>query len=191
MKKFLVFIPVLFFAAGCNASQPGLEEKVYPVANNTNPAPVPAPAAPAQTTEVKIAVIALNDAGKNGPKIGCDDSMVYIGIILSQGTTQPLNEAMRQLFEYGTETVAEPGIGQDLYNVIPKMKDLKFGRATLENGVAKLYLTGNTAGLGGVCDSPRVQAQIEGTAKQFPTVTSVETYLNDKKINWQEFGSQR
>ena len=33
--------------------------------------------------------------------------------------------------------------------------------------------------LGGVCDSPRFEAQIEQTALQFSTVSSVEVFIND------------
>jgi hypothetical protein len=33
--------------------------------------------------------------------------------------------------------------------------------------------------LGGTCDSPRFEAQIEQTALQFPTVTDVAVFIND------------
>ena len=33
--------------------------------------------------------------------------------------------------------------------------------------------------LGGVCDSPRFEAQIEQTALQFSTVSNVEVFIND------------
>jgi len=188
MKRLIIFIPVLLFAFGCNNGQPGLQEIVYPAANNA-PASTPEPPSNATTT-VKVAVIALNDAGKNGPKIGCDDSMVYITKTIPQ-TAQVLNEAMKQLFSLDKEIIPATDSDQEYYNVIVKMKDLKFDHATLENGLAKIYLTGNPAGLGGVCDSPRVPAQIEGTAKQFATVTSVETYLNGAKVDWQEIFSQK
>jgi hypothetical protein len=36
--------------------------------------------------------------------------------------------------------------------------------------------------LGGVCDSPRVQAQIEQTALQFSTVSEVEVFVNDTPL---------
>jgi hypothetical protein len=181
MKKIIVLLPILLFAFGCNNGQSGLEEIVYPPANN-------APAANDQTTTVKVAVIALDDGGKTGPKIGCNDSVVYITKTIPQ-TTQPLNEAMKQLFALNSEIVRGQDSDQEFYNVISKMESLKFDHATLENGIGKIYLTGSFAGLGGVCDSPRVQAQIEETANQFKLI--LETYLNGKKVDWQKFSSQK
>ena len=40
-----------------------------------------------------------------------------------------------------------------------------------------------TLQLGGVCDNPRVKAQLEQTALQFPTVKSVKYYINDKTLD--------
>jgi hypothetical protein len=36
--------------------------------------------------------------------------------------------------------------------------------------------------LGGECDNPRVQAQIENTVLQFSTVTSADIFLNGKTL---------
>lgn len=171
----------MLIAAGCNKSQP------Y---TNTPPPDNQ----PATVSSVKVALIATGDAGKLGPKIGCDDSVVYVNHNVPT-TTQPLNAAMQELFNLNSVTVKDPAFSSDLYNVIYKMQpapsNLKFDHATIENGVAKLYLTGKMEGLGGVCDSPRVPAQIEYTAKQFSTVTSVETYLNNIKVDWTTFGSMK
>lgn len=146
----------------------------------------------ATVTSVKVAVIATGDAGAKGPKIGCDDSVVFINRNVA-ATTMPLNAAFQELFSLNTE---KPTDGSNTYyNVIYKMQTgdgkLKFDHATIESGVAKIYLTGAMSGLGGVCDSPRVPAQIEYTAKQFATVTSVETYLNNNKVDWTTFGSMK
>lgn len=36
--------------------------------------------------------------------------------------------------------------------------------------------------LGGVCDAPRLEAQIEQTALQFSTVNEVAVFVNDKPL---------
>jgi spore germination protein GerM len=46
---------------------------------------------------------------------------------------------------------------------------------------ASVYLIG-TLLMGGECDVPRVQAQLEQTVLQFPTVTEVAIYINGKPL---------
>jgi hypothetical protein len=48
---------------------------------------------------------------------------------------------------------------------------------TLEDGEAIVKLSG-TLMLGGVCDNPRVEAQLEETALQFSTVSRVSVFVN-------------
>jgi hypothetical protein len=36
--------------------------------------------------------------------------------------------------------------------------------------------------MGGECDTPRVQAQLEQTVRQFPNVTEVNIFINGKPI---------
>lgn len=141
-------------------------------------------------TQVKVALIALDDNGAKGKKIGCNDSVVYATRQVAS-TTQPLNAAFKELFSLGTNTYG------GLYNVIHSMqskqsgKPLQFDHATLENGVAKVYLTGDFGGLGGVCDDPRVPAQLEETARQFSTVQSVEVYLEGQQVDWSKVFSMQ
>jgi len=52
---------------------------------------------------------------------------------------------------------------------------------TIEQGKAIIHLTG-TVVLGGVCDAPRLEAQIEQTALQFSTVSDVAVFVNDTPL---------
>ena len=61
-------------------------------------------------------------------------------------------------------------------------KDLKFDSAIIENGVAKVFLSGKMNIEDKDCDEDRVIYQITETAKQFSTVKSVDIFLNGKKI---------
>jgi len=126
-----------------------------------------------EVSEVKIAL--LDTEGDNGGKErGCDTVAMVTRQIAS--TPAPLTAAMRELFALDESTVG------GFYNFIANTNDtLAFDRATVENGTAKIYLTGSLSGLAGVCDNPRAAIQIEETALQFRTVSQVELYLNGVK----------
>jgi hypothetical protein len=94
--------------------------------------------------------------------------MIYRNI---EPTPAILNATMKELFAYKQEFDYLPG------NFVAKQENLKFEKVTLENGLAKIYLTGEVV-YGGVCDNPRLNTQITETAKQFETVKEVEIYLN-------------
>lgn|SRR3989344_2762166 len=108
---------------------------------------------------------------------GCD-AVVLVERTVPQ-TTQPLNAAYRELFRRQEQWPYGPG---QAGNFISSRTQLNFERASIEGGVARVYLTGAIGSLGGVCDEPRLQAQIEETAFQFPNIKSVEIFLNTKKL---------
>jgi hypothetical protein len=130
---------------------------------------------PVSTSRVKIAL--LDPDHKQGTKErGCDTVVMVDRTI--PATSAPLTAALKQLFSEKELWI------NGLYNFISKTRDtLFFDRATVENGVAKIYLTGNLGGLSGVCDDPRAAAHIEETALQFPTVQKVELYLNGERTS--------
>jgi hypothetical protein len=138
--------------------------------NSDNNATEPAPT----TSKVRIALLTdqgtMQLAGKNR---GCDKVVLIERSVTP--TTSPLNAALAELFSYKgvwPYTDTQPG------NFISTQTSLSFDLATIENGVAKIYLRGETGPLAGVCDDPRLESQIQETALQFSTVTSVEIYIN-------------
>jgi hypothetical protein len=130
--------------------------------------------APVTKIPVQIATLA-NDDGDGvivGDKMGCDIvRMVYRYI---EPTPAILNATIKELFNYKEQFDYMPG------NFVASQKNLKFEKATLEEGTAKIYLTGEVE-YSGVCDNPRLAGQIKATAKQFGTVYDVKIYLNDKE----------
>lgn len=124
------------------------------------------------TATSSVAVALLDTAGETtGKERGCDRVVMVRYEI--PATTMPLTAALERLF-----SLPEPNVDM-WYNFIAKTSStLHFDHATVENGTAKIYLTGDLSGLAGVCDDPRASAQIEETALQFPTVERVELYLN-------------
>ena len=133
-----------------------------------------APAAPAGTT-VKIFLLALEDDGKSGKKIGCNDSVVPVTRTVPK-TTAPLGAAIRELLSIRDRMYGQSG----LYNALSQ-SSLKVDTVGIANGVAEIRLSGAFK-TGGACDNPRIEAQIKETALQFPTVKSVQVFINDAPL---------
>ncbi len=119
---------------------------------------------------VQIALIALNKG-----KLGCGDDVAMVDRVVPR-TQAPLTAALRELLELKVQTYGAAGF----YNALHQA-DLKIGRVELRDGVAAIDLAGQLR-LGGVCDSPRVQAQLERTASQFSTVKQVKVTVNGKPL---------
>lgn len=129
------------------------------------------------TQGVKLALVANPDLFdyKNTPRVGCD-ALIYSDARVAV-MPKVLNSTLIMLFN-------------DTFNygflpanfIASTQKDLKFDHAVIEGGVAKVFLKGEMTISDKNCDSGRVVNQITYTAKQFPTVNSVEIYLNGNKI---------
>jgi sporulation and spore germination protein len=151
-----------------------------PSATNTVPPPTsvlpPATTIPPNATAapqtVKIFLIALEDNGQSGPLVGCGDSVVPATVTIAR-TQGVLRAALEKLLSVQEQFYGESGFYNALYQ-----SDLQLKTVTIDQGKAIIHLTGAVM-LGGVCDSPRFEAQIEQTALQFSTVSSVEVFIND------------
>ena len=134
-----------------------------------SPTPVPT-----QSTEqsTKIFLIALEDNGRSGALVGCGDSAVPVTVTIPQ-TQGVLRAALEKLLSAKAQYYGESGLYNALYQ-----SDLQVAGVTIEQGKAIIHLTG-TIMLGGTCDAPRLEAQIEQTALQFSTVNNVTVFVND------------
>jgi len=124
---------------------------------------------------VQIYLIAIDDNGQSGSMIGCGDSAIpaQVEIAATQGV---LKAAMQALFAIKDQYYGQSGLYNALYQ-----SDLQVQSVTISNGKATVNLTGSMQ-MGGECDAPRVQAQLEKTVLQFPTVTSADIYINGKTL---------
>lgn len=129
----------------------------------------------AATTKVKIYLIAIDDNGTSGKAIGCGDSVIGVDRTVT-ATAAPLRVAYEQLLSLHDRDYGESGLMNALYN-----SNLTIDSVAVANKVATVKLKG-TLSSGGTCDDPRIIAQLEQTALQFSTVTSVQVYVNNKKI---------
>jgi len=125
--------------------------------------------------QVKIYLVASEDQGKSGPKIGCGDSIVYTTQSITP-TKAPLKAALQSLLAIKDQYVGKSALYNSLYQA-----KLTVGTVTIEDGAATINLTGSLS-LGGVCDNPRVLEQLRYTALQFDTVKTVQIFLNGKRL---------
>jgi hypothetical protein len=151
---------------------------VPPTATQAQQAP-PTSTMPAPTTAVeqtvKIVLIALEDNGQSGTLVGCGDSAVPITVTIPP-TQGVLRAALEKLLSAKQQFYGESGYYNALYQ-----SDLEVASVRIEQGKAIIHLTG-TIMLGGTCDAPRVEAQIEQTALQFSTVSDVAVFVNDTPL---------
>ena len=126
--------------------------------------------------EVKVFLIAIDDGGKAGRKVGCNDSVVAVRRVVPRAST-PLRAALEELLRLP----AQSGAGGQMHNALHQPK-LRLGRVLIRRGEAVIHLSGMLT-TGGTCDAPRVQAQLEETARQFPTVRRVKVYVNGTPLS--------
>ncbi len=124
-----------------------------------------------QFTRTNIFLIALEDAGQSGDMIGCNDSVIPVAVEI-EPTIAPLTAALETLLSLDEQYYGQSGLYNALYQ-----SALQVEGVNIDNGKAVIHLTGDLQ-LGGVCDNPRVQAQLEQTARQYETVNAVAITVN-------------
>ena len=148
---------------------------VLPTATGAPTATVVPPGTPTGPQYVQIYLIAIGDNGQSGPAVGCGDSAVAVQVEITP-TLGVLRAAMESLLSIKDQNYGQSGLYNALYQ-----SDLKVDSVKIENGKATVNLTG-TLQLGGECDNPRVQAQLEQTVRQFPTITDVAIFINGQPL---------
>ena len=127
------------------------------------------------TTEtVSLFFLSLNDGGP----VGCGDSLVEVStqIEKSQTVEAKISNALQKLFAQNDAYYGQSG----LYNAFHQ-SNLDVGSVTIAAGAATVDLTGQWT-VGGVCDEPRTEAQLEAAVLQFPGISSVTFTLNGGPI---------
>jgi hypothetical protein len=135
--------------------------------------PVPTNAPTVHT--VQIYLIAINDKGQGGQPVGCGDSVIPVQVEIPP-TQGILKAALVKMLSVKDQYYGESGLYNALYQ-----SNLKVESVSINAGKASVYLTG-TLKMGGECDAPRVQAQLEETVLQFSTVTEADIFINGKPL---------
>lgn len=127
-------------------------------------------------TRTNIFLIAVGDDGQSGKEIGCDDSVVPVEIEI-EPTIAPLTAALNRLLALGTREYGMSGLYNSLFR-----SDLVLDSVTITDGEAIIRLSG-TLTIAGVCDAPRVRAQLEETALQYDTVDRVSIFVDGTPLD--------
>lgn len=128
------------------------------------------------TGTVSSVRIALIDTESGGGDVGCGDRVVLVDRAIPP-TRAPLTAALSELLAGREARVGPSG----LYNAFYR-SDLRVVSATVQpDGRAVIRLDGVLRS-GGVCDSPRLVAQVRETARQFSTVREVQVFVNDRPL---------
>ncbi|WP_448003588.1 GerMN domain-containing protein [Agromyces bauzanensis] len=143
--------------AGC--APPG-GPSAPPTTGSATPSPTtsPTPSAPeTRTLPLTLYYVALGDDGASGEPLGCGDSLVPF-------TTEPvttddvLRSSMERLLADSDRNLG----GSGLYSALPG-GTLSYVDGSVDGGTVTVELTGRPAPAG-VCDNPRIEAQLERTA---------------------------
>lgn len=130
---------------------------------------IPAPGTqPPTTTYSQVRVYLISEGTGN---VGCGDEVVGVRRNITP-TTAPLTAALNQLLSLKTRDYGQSGLYNPLYQ-----SNLAIQEITRNGTSWTVKLTG-TLLLGGVCDNPRVEAQLRQTALQFDTVKQVSFLIN-------------
>ena len=153
--------------SSATADVPLTEAITRPKATLATPPPTPGQ----QFMDITIYLIAINDNGQSGQLVGCGDSVIPVQVETNP-TKEVLRTSLEKLLALKEQFYGESGLYNALYQ-----SDLEVDRITLENGKTEIFLTG-TLMLGGVCDNPRVEAQLESTVLEFSNVQEVSIFIN-------------
>jgi hypothetical protein len=118
----------------------------------------------------------LADGNDESGAIGCGDLARLVTVKIPKGR-EPLRFTLDFLLRHGKALAEQHGLYHPL-----AYSHLKVARLALLDGEAVVELKGRFA-IGGVCDTPRVMAQLEQVALQFPKINKVRFYVNDVIIS--------
>lgn len=123
-----------------------------------------------------IYFIAVGDNGVSGDKIGCDDSVVAVtGLPVSSDNV--IRRSIQQLISNRSQDYGQSGLYNALYQ-----SNLAYVSSSVSDDTVTVSLTGDIK-QSGVCDSPRIQAQLEQTAKHAAGASRAKIVLNGKPLS--------
>lgn len=121
-------------------------------------------------------LVALEDGGQSGELIGCNDSIVPVEITFAP-TIAPLTAALNHMFSLSEQMYGQSGLYNVFYN-----SNVSVAGINIVNRQATINITGDLT-IGGVCDEPRIEAQIRATALQFSTIDAVVILYDGVPLN--------
>ena len=136
---------------------------------STSPGAGTGEASGAASAGIAVYYVALDDGGRSGVRFGCNDSLVAVHNADST-ISEPLQAAMSRLL---SGPGAPPASG--LYNALAA-SSLRYVSGYLDGTTVVVNLTGAVQP-GGVCDLPRIEAQLTHTAVTAAGAVRAEIYV--------------
>jgi hypothetical protein len=123
-------------------------------------------------------MVLLNDDGASGIPVGCGDSLMPVTIPIweTENLEERIAATVTVLLSYDELNYGESGFVNALYRNEATVEDV-----SVAGGVATVNLSG-TIPVGGVCDEPRVQGQLEQTVLAFDGVDEAVILLNGEPL---------
>lgn len=169
-------------SAATVSGEPGPTPSVEPQPS-ASPSPAAAPeSVPAAQGTVTAYFVLLDDGGNNGVRFGCNDSLVGVDRTRPAGK-DPLPAAMNALLAAGSGAslpASDVPSGREIYNALAGSR-LKFLSGSFDGTAVTVYLSGALS-LGGVCDIPRLEAQLTQTALAAVGAVRAQVYLNGRPL---------
>jgi hypothetical protein len=164
--------------AACSDDDKDANPTATPQNDTTNPTDI-ATVVPPNTYSIYL--IAQDDNGASGEVIGCGDSIIPVTreVNLPEEPTARIGAALADLFSLHDQFYGESGLYNALYQSTLAVDTVTIDPAT---GQATVNITGQYL-LGGACDNPRFQEQIQRTARQFPDVAGVTILINGTPLD--------
>ncbi|NTW61350.1 hypothetical protein HGB24_01505 [Candidatus Saccharibacteria bacterium] len=120
-------------------------------------------------------LIAIDDKGRSGEMIGCGDSLVLVSSEATL-TDNLVKASLEKLLSIKTQYYGESGLYNALYQ-----SSVGFVNSSISGDTVTVNLTGNFV-LGGECDNPRVESQLEKTAAQAAGVSNASIFVDGKAL---------
>ncbi|WP_369045636.1 hypothetical protein [Sinomonas sp. P10A9] len=130
---------------------------------------------PEQTAPLTIYYIAVGDGGVSGPAVGCGDSAVatYTEPVTFRDQVGP---SLNRLFANHSRTIGQSGLINVLYQ-----SNLTYVSGSFDGTTITVQLSGSFL-LGGVCDIPRAEAQINLTAMAAAGAQRAAVFVNGRPL---------
>lgn len=118
--------------------------------------------------------VAIDDGGARGVRFGCNDSLVPVRGVAVPG--DPLSVALGRLLGAGMPVDSDAA----LYDALAD-SSLRYLSGYMSGATVVVNLSGSLRP-GGVCDIPRIQAQLTQTIVQASGASRAEIYVNGQTL---------
>ncbi|WP_236558288.1 GerMN domain-containing protein [Arthrobacter sp. 9V] len=158
-------------------TQPANVAEPSPRPGTSAPEPTPTPTVvpvDAENYGPAVYYVAIDDGGARGVRFGCNDSLVPVRGVAVPG--DPLSVALGRLLETGMPVDSDAA----LYDALAD-SSLQYLSGYMSGSTAVVNLSGSLRP-GGVCDIPRIQAQLTQTIVQASGASRAEIYVNGRTL---------